>query len=440
MNTKLLKGSVTKSLLLFSVPMILGNLLQQLYNVVDTFIVGQCIGPNALAAVGSSFTLMTFLNSIILGLSMGSGVLFSMLYGAREIKKMKNAFFISFVGVGSISVILEIVCLLCIYPIMNILNIPESIYQDTYQYLIYIFIGIVFTFLYNYLASILRAIGDSKTPLLFLAIAAIVNVVLDVYFIVSLNMGVAGAAIATTIAQAVSAIGMFIFIYQKQRKLLPIKEDCYFDAHIFKKIREYSLLTCVQQSVMNFGILMIQGLVNSFGVVTMSAFAAAVKIDSFAYMPVQDFGNAFSTFIAQNKGANLPSRIKKGLRSAIITATIFCLIISALVYGFADKLMLIFIHPSEVEIIRQGVEYLQIEGMCYLAIGCLFLLYGYYRGIGKPGVSVVLTIISLGCRVAIAYLFASTLGTVAIWWAIPIGWFLADATGIIYGLKYENWR
>ena len=440
MKIELTKGSVTKSLLLFSLPMILGNLLQQLYNVVDTFIVGQYLGSNALAAVGSSFTLMTFLNSIILGLCMGSGVLFSMLYGAGEMKKMKNAFFISFVGVGIVSIILEVLCLLSIHPIMEFLNIPSDIYQDTYQYLFYIFIGIVFTYLYNYFASILRAIGDSRTPLLFLAMAAIINVVLDIYFIVSLNMGVAGAAIATTIAQALSAIGMFIFVYKRQKELIPTKKDCYFDRHIFQRIKEYSLLTCVQQSVMNFGILMIQGLVNSFGLVTMSAFAAAVKIDSFAYMPVQDFGNAFSTFIAQNKGANLDLRIKKGLKSAIITATIFCILISGVVFIFADKLMLIFIHPTEVEIIRQGVQYLQIEGICYLGIGCLFLLYGYYRGVGKPGVSVVLTIISLGSRVAIAYLFASTYGTLAIWWAIPIGWFLADIVGILYGLKYEKWR
>lgn len=439
MDTKLIKGSVTKSLLLFSLPMILGNLLQQLYNVVDTLIVGQYLGSKALAAVGSSFTLMTFLNSIILGLCMGSGVLFSMLYGAKEIKKMKNAFFISFVGVGIISIILEIICLLGINPIMKVLNIPTNIYQDTYQYLFYIFIGIIFTYLYNYFASMLRAIGDSKTPLLFLAIAALINVVLDIYFIVSLNMGVAGAAIATTISQAVSAIGLIVFVYKKQKQLLPTKKDCYFDKRIFQKIKDYSLLTCIQQSIMNFGILMIQGLVNSFGVVTMSAFAAAVKIDSFAYMPVQDFGNAFSTFIAQNKGANLELRIKKGLKTAIITATVFCIIISIIVFGFADKLMLIFIHPSEVEIIRQGVQYLQIEGVCYLGIGCLFLLYGYYRGIGKPGISVILTIISLGSRVAIAYIFASMFGVVAIWWAIPIGWFLADITGILYGLKYQNW-
>ena len=437
MNHQLTKGHITKSLLFFSLPMILGNLLQQFYNIADTFIVGQYLGSHALAAVGSSFTIMTFLTSIILGLCMGSGILFSMLFGAKEVDKMKTSFFVSFIGIAVLAVIIEILCLLCIHPILTFLNIPTDIYQQTYDYLWIIFFGFFFTFLYNYFSCVLRALGNSRIPLIFLAIATTVNIILDIFFIVSLNSGVGGAALATIIAQAMSGIGIMIYVFMTQKELLPQKQHYHFDIDIFRKIRDYSLLTCIQQSVMNFGILMIQGLVNSFGVITMSAFAAAVKIDSFAYMPVQDFGNAFSTFIAQNKGAHQEERIQKGLKSAICISTIFCLMIGVVV--FAKELMLIFIHPEEVEMIRQGVQYLQIEGMCYLGIGCLFLLYGYYRGIGKPGISVILTVISLGLRVVLAYLFAPAFGSVAIWWAIPIGWFIADLTGIVYGIKKENW-
>ena len=439
MNHQLTKGHITKSLLFFSLPMILGNLLQQFYNIADTFIVGQYLGSHALAAVGSSFTIMTFLTSIILGLCMGSGIFFSMLFGAKEVDKMKTSFFVSFIGIAVLAVIIEILCLLCIHPILTFLNIPTDIYQQTYDYLWIIFFGFFFTFLYNYFSCVLRALGNSRVPLIFLAIATTVNIILDIFFIVSLNLGVGGAALATIIAQAMSGIGIMIYVFMTQKELLPQKQHYHFDIDIFRKIRDYSLLTCIQQSVMNFGILMIQGLVNSFGVITMSAFAAAVKIDSFAYMPVQDFGNAFSTFIAQNKGAHQEERIQKGLKSAICISTIFCLMISFGVVVFAKELMLIFIHPEEVEMIRQGVQYLQIEGMCYLGIGCLFLLYGYYRGIGKPGISVILTVISLGLRVVLAYLFAPAFGSVAIWWAIPIGWFIADLTGIVYGIKKENW-
>lgn len=439
MKTKLTEGKITKSLLLFSLPMILGNLLQQLYNVADTFIVGKYLGSEALAAVGSSFTLMTFLTSIILGLCMGSGILFSMLYGAQEIDKMKVSFFVSFIGVGIISIVLEGTCIMLINPILSFMNIPTNIYQITYDYMIIIFIGIFFTFIYNYFASLLRALGNSKIPLIFLAVASIINIVLDIYFIVSLKMGVSGAALATLIAQIFSALGIMIYVLIFKKELLPQKQHYCFDKEIFKKIKDYSLLTCIQQSVMNFGILMIQGLVNSFGIITMSAFAAAVKIDSFAYMPVQDFGNAFATFIAQNKGAALESRIKEGLKVSIKVTTIFCLVISCFVFVFAENLMMIFIDPSNHEIIKQGVQYLQIEGACYLGIGCLFLLYGYYRGVGKPGISVVLTIVSLGTRVLLAYLLAPIFATTAIWWSIPIGWFLADFIGIIYGIKKESW-
>ena len=179
---------------------------------------------------------------------------------------------------------------------------------------------------------------------------------------------------------------------------------------------------------------MVQGLINSFGPAVMAAFAAAVKIDSFAYMPVQDFGNAFSTFIAQNYGAKKEERIQQGIRSAVKIAIIFSLCVSAVVVIFARQLLLIFIHPEEVEILNIGVSYLRIVGTFYCGIGGLFLLYGLYRAIGQPGMSLVLTVISLGTRVFLAYTLSaiSTIGVIGIWWSVPIGWFLADITGIVY--------
>ena len=198
-------------------------------------------------------------------------------------------------------------------------------------------------------------------------------------------------------------------------------------------------MTSVQQSIMNFGILMVQGLVNSFGTVIMAAFAAAVKIDSFAYMPVQDFGNAFSTYVAQNYGAGQTDRIKKGIRSAGLCSAMFCVCISVLVCAFASPLMSIFIDPGEGAIIAAGVHYLRIEGACYIGIGILFLLYGYYRAVNQPQMSVVLTIASLGTRVALAYLLSATpLGVTGIWLSVPIGWALADAIGIGYYLKKKR--
>ena len=433
-NKDLTQGPITKTLLLFSAPMIAGNLLQQLYNVVDTLIVGHFIGPDALASVGASYALMVFLTSILLGLCMGSGVVFSMRFGAREMDELKNSLFVSFIFIGFITCLITAASFFFIAPIIRLLQIPEDIKEMTKDYLLVIFCGIGFTFLYNYFSSLLRGIGNSAVPLLFLAVSALLNIVLDLFFVVSCSMGVEGAALATVIAQGVSAVSLLVYCAVRVPLLRLERRHMRFEKAMLREISQFSLLTCAQQSVMNFGILMIQGLVNSFGVTVMAAFAAAVKIDSFAYMPVQDFGNAFSTFIAQNYGAKKGERIQAGIRSAIATALIFCLIITAGVCVFAAPLMTIFVDPSETEIIAIGVQYLRIEGACYCGIGCLFLLYGLYRGIGKPLMSLVLTVISLGTRVGLAYLLAPipAIGLPGIWWAIPIGWFLADATGLLY--------
>lgn len=433
MQQDLTQGSVTKSMLLFACPMILGNLLQQFYNVADTLIVGRFLGSDALAAVGSSFALMTFLTSILLGLCMGSGIVFSMLFGARKEDSLKNCIFISFVITGLLAVFIELLVLALTDPLLALLQIPEAILADTRSYLQIIFCGILFTFLYNFFASLARSIGNSVIPLIFLAVSTALNILLDLLFILSFGMGVSGAAWATILAQAVSAVGMIAYCYRKIPFLKLKKQHLQFSKAAVSQILQYSLLTCLQQSIMNLGILMVQGLVNSFGVAVMAAFAAAVKIDSFAYMPVQDFGNAFSTFIAQNYGAAQKERIRRGIRTAVLTAVLFCIAISLIVCRYAGQLMTIFIRPEETEIISIGVQYLRIEGICYCGIGCLFLLYGLYRGLGKPGISVLLTVISLGSRVALAYLLAPrpSIGLAGIWWAIPIGWVLADITGIV---------
>ena len=214
-----------------------------------------------------------------------------------------------------------------------------------------------------------------------------------------------------------------------------------WDIQVVKEILHLSVLTSVQQSVMNFGILMVQGLVNSFGPVVMAAFAAAVKIDSFAYMPVQDFGNAFSTFVAQNYGAGQEERIRKGIKSAGLCTLLFCLIITAGVCLFARKLMLIFVRPTETEVWQQEWnDFEDLRGAFYCLIGFLFLFYGYFRAIGRPGVSVILTVISLGTRVVLAYTLSPVawIGVRGIWASVPIGWFLADVAGLLLARRSSS--
>ncbi|MCM1040699.1 MAG: MATE family efflux transporter [Ruminococcus sp.] len=434
MNYDLTQGSILKNLLKFAFPIMIGNLLQQLYNIVDTLIVGRYLGENALAAVGSSYTLMVFVTSIILGLCMGSGAFFSMQYGGRNFERLEKGLFIAFISIGMVAAALNIIVYAGIQGILVFMRVPYEVAPFMKEYLMWIFAGIMGSFLYNFLASLLRAVGNSLVPLCFLGVSALLNIVLDLLFIRAFGMGVGGAAKATVLSQYMAGIGILVYYLYKYPYLKVKKHNRRWDADIFKELAGLSSLTCLQQSIMNFGILMVQGLVNSFGAVVMAAFAAAVKIDSFAYAPVQDFGNAFSTFVAQNYGAGKEERIRKGMRDAMAAVFVFCLLITVLVVGFAGPLMQLFIDKESMGTIAVGVGYLRIEAVFYFGIGMLFLFYGFYRAVNKPGISVILTIVSLGTRVLLAYVLSAVpaIGVTGIWAAVPIGWILADLTGAWY--------
>ena len=433
-NYDLTEGSIMDKLLKFAFPIMVGNLLQQLYNIVDTLIVGRYLGEKALAAVGSSYALMVFITSIMIGLCMGSSAFFSMQFGAKDQNRLEKGIFIAFVAIGIVALILNGIVYGAMSGILVFLRVPKEVAPLMREYLVWIFAGIMAVFLYNFAANLLRAVGNSVIPLVFLGISAVVNIVLDLYFIRGLGWGVGGAAAATVISQYLAGIGIVLYYFLKYPQLKVTKQNRHFDTGILRELAGLSTLTCLQQSIMNFGILMVQGLVNSFGPVVMAAFAAAVKIDSFAYAPVQAFGNAFSTYVAQNYGAGKTERIRRGMRDAALGAFVFCTVISVLVVVFASQLMGLFLNEESVEAISVGAGYLRIEGAFYFGIGLLFLLYGYYRAVHKPGISVVLTVISLGTRVVLAYALSSVawIGVTGIWVSVPIGWILADLTGMWY--------
>ena len=434
----LTQGPILQNLMLFALPMMTGNLLQQIYNIADTVIVGRFVGPEALAAVGSAYTLMTFLTSLIIGLCMGSGALFSKSFGAGKTDDMKQSIHLSFYFIGTVTLLLY----LFVFPgtdfILHLLSVPDEIYALMRSYVKIIFVGIGFTFLYNFFAYLLRAIGNSVIPLYFLAVSAMMNIILDFYFVRSLKCGVSGAATATVISQGFAGIGITMYVLIRNMDLLKLQSKPEWSR--MGTIIKNDVLTGLQQSVMNLGILMIQGLVNSFGTIVMAAFAAAVKIDTLAYMPAQEFGNAYSLFISQNYGAKKNERIHRGTRIAIMVSVTFCLIISAVIWLFSRQFMEMFVEASETAIISEGVKYLRIEGSFYFGIGILFLLYGYYRAVQRAEMSLVLTIISLGTRVLLSYLFApnTSIGVCAIWWSIPIGWIFADIIGMLYYRKVNN--
>lgn len=430
MQRDLTQGSIRGGLIRFSLPLIAGNLLQQFYNIADTLIVGRFLGNVALAAVGSAFSLMVLLTSLVLGLCMGSGVVFSQLYGEGSRERLKTAIANAFVFIAILSLALTAASYALLNAFLSLLRVPQEAIPDITACLSVVFSGIFFTFLYNFFAAVLRSVGNSLAPLLFLLVSTVVNIVLDLVFVLMFKWGVSGAAWATVVAQILSALGIGLYFLLRLPELRPKRENIRFSKPLLSRIASVSVLTSVQQSIMNFGILMIQSLVNSFGIATMAAFAAGVKIDSFAYSPAQDFANGFATFAAQNTGAGKPDRVRQGIREAALLSLGFCAVVSALVFVFARPLLTIFIDPGESAILDIGVHYLRVEGVFYVGIGMLFLLYAIYRGLEQAGMSVVLTVISLGLRVVLAYAFAPRFGVTAIWLSIPIGWFIADIVGI----------
>lgn len=442
MERNLTQGSITGNLIRFTLPLIAGNIFQQFYNLADTWIVGRYIGADALAAVGSSYTLMVFLTSIFIGLCMGSGGVFSMYYGKGDTINLKKSIGISFAFIGIVALGINIAVFLGLDFIIDVFQVPTEITGDMKSYLKVIFAGMFAVFLYNYFANLLRSVGNSVVPLVMLGLSAILNIALDLLFVISFDMGVSGAAFATIISQLVSALGLIVYTFVKVPMLRIGLSDLKFERDIFKLIGHMSVLTCVQQSVMNFGILLVQGLVNSFGTVVMAAFAAAVKIDTLAYTPLQDFGNGVSTFIAQNYGAKKKDRILQGIKASVIMISVFSLVVSAVVFVFAEPLMSIFVGSGETEIVRIGAQYLKTEGAFYIGIGILFMLYGLYRALLVPSMSLILTIISLGTRVVLAYTLSSvdSIGVFGIWISVPIGWALADIFGVICYKRLDLFR
>ena len=422
-NRDLTTGSITAGLWAFAIPLMLGNVLQQFYNLADTWVVGKYIGDSALAAVGSSYTLLTFLASIVMGLSLGTGAFVSMAFGRRDDSTIRSGVYMSAVLIGGVTLIMTALFYLLLDPIISALLVPEDIVGDMRTYLSWVFVGFFATALYNYVSNLLRSMGNSAVPLIFLGVSVVLNVGLDLLFVIPLGWGIAGAAAATVIAQYASGIGITVYFLVSCREFCPRREDMRWDWQRFRNILSLSGLTCLQQSVMNLGILMVQAVVNSFG-------------------PVQDLGNAFSVFVAQNHGAGRPERIRSGIRQTLISVAVFCAAVSAAVCIFAQPLMELFVDGSSMQTVAVGVEYLRTEGACYIGIGILFMMYGYYRAVNKPFMSVVLTVISLGTRVLLANVLSAVpeIGVFGIWIAIPIGWFLADAAGAVYFALRERRR
>lgn len=432
------KGNEAKLIFYFALPMLVGNIFQQLYNTVDSIIVGKFLGKEALAAVGTSFPIIFLLVSLIMGITMGATILISQYFGAKDMEKVKKTIDTAYITLFIASIILTIIGLIIGGPVLKLMKVPPEIYQQSKEYLDITFIGLIGMFGYNSMSAILRGLGDSKTPVYFLIVSSIINIVLDLLFILQFNMGVGGAAWATIISQGISFVWSVMYLNKNHTVFKINVKAMKFDKEIFYKSVKLGLPGGIQQMVFSLGMMTMQGLINSFGGVTMAAFAAASKIDSFASMPIMNFGAAISTFVGQNIGANKPERVRKGLTTTLIMSTVMSIAISVVLIILGTPLVKLFTNDSSV--VAEGLNYLYRVTPFYFVIGAMFIINGVVRGAGEAIFPMIASILSLWLvRLPVAYLLSPSLGSNGIWWAIPIAWTFGFIITSIY-FKSGKWK
>ncbi len=416
------KGNPVKVVLLFSIPMLLASVFQQMYNAVDTIIVGQYVGANALAAVGASGPAMFLAMSIIVGIAMGAQIIISQQFGAGEHEQMHTTFATAIVALASLTLIASVVGLFISRWVLQLMNTPEEILADSQAYLNEIFKGLVFMLLYNVYTSALRAVGDSKTPLYFLIFSSFLNVGLDLLFILQFNLGVRGAAIATVLSQAVSVVLCVLYTNRNIPMFRLHLSDLRIDFATLKMILRFGVPTAIQQSIGAVGAMMVQGLVNSFGAVAAAAFAAGNKVESFLMMPLINIGNATSTYVAQNTGAGETERVREGFKKVTIINVLITMALSSLPLLIPEKLMQIFISSTETGVIEYGVLYLSTLFFFFFLNALMFSMSSFFRGVGDMNVALAMSMVTLFVRISVAYALAKPLGYLTISLSQPIGW------------------
>ncbi len=431
-------GNEASILFRFTLPMLIGNVFQQLYSTVDSIIVGQALGKNALAAVGTSFPVIFLLISLIMGITMGTNILVAQYYGAREMQKVKKTIDTAYIFLFVASLTITALGLILSKPVLILLQTPPEVLPLAKQYMDITFIGIITVFGYNSINSILRGLGDSKTPLFFLIIATVINIVLDLLFILVFNWGVAGAAWATVIAQGFSFVFGLYYLNRFHELFNFNLRDMHFSPDIFRLSLKIGLPTGVQQMLVGSGLMVLFRIVNGFGPAVVAAYTAATRIDSFASMPAINFSAAVSSFVGQNLGAGKPERVKKGYLAALGMSTLISLTMTIIALIFSEQLIALF--NSDPEVIEAGASYLVIVGLFYIVFSTMFITNGVMRGAGDTFIPMLITLLSLWLvRVPAAALLSQRYGSDGIWWGIPLGWLLGAALSIGYYLT-GRWK
>ena len=429
-----------KALFMFALPMIIGNMFQQFYNMADSIIVGQLVGEDALAAVGASYSFTTVFIMIAIGGGIGASVLTSQYLGAGKLKEMKSSVYTFLITFAVLSTLLAILGLIVNPFVLRLLKTPENIMSDALLYLQIYFVGLPFMFMYNILSSDFNALGKSSIPLALLIFSSILNIVLDIWMVGPLGLGVAGAAIATVIAQGISALISLFLLLRLLRSYKTTEKIQIFNRNMFLTGTKIAIPSIIQQSIVSIGMLLTQSAVNRFGSSALAGFSAGSRLESLCIVPMIATGNAMSTFTAQNLGAGQTERIKKGYRSAYIIITAFgaaLILISQLFYepvisAFVDK-------KSSLQAFETGVSYFRFTGLFFSFLGFKAITDGILRGSGDVKVYMLANLINLTIRVAVAQLCSPVWGIEFVWYAVPMGWAVNYLISLFW-YRTGNWK
>lgn len=422
MTNDMTKGAILPMLIKFTIPLVLGNLLQLTYNAIDGIVVGQYVGKEALAAVGTSNPLVTLMILFLQGICLGAGILIGTLYGAKDFETLKRQISTAMMAGIGFSLVLTVAALAFAPMLLDVLQVDAAIRTEASAYLRMIMCGLVFNFVYNFFASTLRAMGDSKSPLYFLGISAVVNIIGDCLFVIAFSMGTMGCAVSTVLSEALSCLLCWIYI----RKNIPFmnlgKQWFRFDKALLKQTIQYGFVSAMQQATVQLGKLSIQGTVNTMGVTSTAAFAAINRIDDYAYIPEQNIGHAMTSAMAQNRGAGETKRVKDAFRIGMHVE---------LVYGAAAGILLLFLANPIMRLFTQdettvllGEQYLHLIAFMYIVPAVTNGVQGYFRGMGDLTVTLWSSLINMGVRVVVCLLlvFVGKMGIIALPWAYLAGW------------------
>jgi putative MATE family efflux protein len=431
-------GKEQKLILQFALPMLLGNIFQLLYNVVNSYVVGQYLGKEAFAAVSASFPLLFALISLVIGVATGFTIIISQYYGAKNIEKIKLAINTMNIFLFIASLILTVVGILISDKILRFMNLPLELLPQAESYFNIYLLGLIMFFGFNGISAVLRGLGDSKTPLYFLVISVIINLILDLIFVVGFKFGVESVALATIISQTIAYISLIIYLNKTHKIIQFSRFNLSFDREIFISSLKIGLPSGMQHTFVSLGMVAISGIVNLYGTSVIAAYGVAMRIASFASMPAMNFGAALSTFVGQNIGANKIERVKKGLIATLVMTSIISVIIMVIVLLFSKSLMGFFI--ADADVIREGSRYLIITSCFYVLLSAMFVISGVLRGAGDTIIPMFITLFSLWViRIPIAYFFSKHFGVVGIWWSEPTSWFVGATLSFLY-FKLGKWK